>query len=198
MSSELVPPVQAIFNKQRVDKFLCVLNIPEGLKKLNVIKNRSNSSFNLDSLQFSVWGALTPEFSIPAVEARYGGNTLHISSHARPSWPPIKVNFTIDNQFNNYWVIWQWLNLLRDEKEGEFGIADKGQLLNKNSPLPEYSTTINIYAIDEYDNPIIGWAYEYAFPTKLDEIKWSERDTSEAQCGFTFVFGRTKTTLITE
>jgi hypothetical protein len=103
---------QSLLNKQRKDKFTLSFNIPSALKKIDTKNVNSNLNIISDSLQFSIFGTTTPSIEVPGVEIRYAGSTLYNSSHSKNSYPPVNVNFTIDNRFNNYWVIYQWLKTL--------------------------------------------------------------------------------------
>lgn len=178
-------------NKALADKFLMVLNVPKALKNINLKFKRSNTNIQLETLQFSVWGSVIPQINVPAVDMRYLGGNFPISSHSRPPWSPVTVKFNIDSLWSNYWVIYQWLNLLRNERDGEYGeITDKQGILNKKNTVEDYSTNLTIYSVDEYQTPRVKWVYTYAFPTNLGEINFSERDTKQIECNFTFQFAQ--------
>lgn len=178
--------VQSPFNKSRNDKFLLSFNVPTALKKINEKFERSNTTINNDSVQFSVYGTIVPDIEVPAVEIRYSGNTLYQSAHSKNSYPPVTVDFTVDNRFNNYWMIYQWLNLLHDEKTGIF---DRRNLIPDNK-FDEYQTNIILTAQDEYQQDIIQFTYAKAFPTSLGGITFNYRDPSEITCKFTFVYSQ--------
>tara|TARA_R100000951_G_scaffold112807_1_gene113739 strand:- start:3107 stop:3721 length:615 start_codon:yes stop_codon:yes gene_type:complete len=180
--------IQAPFNKARKDKFLLVFNIPNALKVSNRTIERSNSTFKRDSFQFSVESSVVPDISVPAVETRYAGANIHLSSHARPPFQPVEVEFTIDNRFENYWVIYSWMNTIRDQYDGQFGAADIRDQFDGDAPLSEYSTDITLYALDEYNKPIIEWNYTRAFPVKLGGISYNYQDPDEIKSAFTFAF----------
>lgn len=177
---------QASLNKASKDKFRLVFDLPPALRPLDKKFEKKDGLVNRDSMQFSVYGAIVPELTVAAVEMRYAGSTLYNSSHSKDSFPPNVVNFTVDNEFKNYWVIWKWLNLLHDEKQG---IYDPTNLRNDDSYL-QYQTDISISALDEYNNPIITWVYTKAFPTILGGINYSDRDEGEIESSFTFVYSQ--------
>ena len=77
-----------------------------------------------DSMQFSVFGTVVPEVTVPAVDQHYAGQSLNISTHNRPVYGDVSVNFTIDNEYNNYWYIWRWLDVLNDSKESQYDAHD--------------------------------------------------------------------------
>jgi hypothetical protein len=187
---------QSPFNKARVDKFALVVNLPPALKDINSKFDRNNKTVNLDALQFSVFGTIIPDIVVPAVETRFGGSTIYVSSHNRPSFPAVAINFTIDNEFNNYWCIYQWLGLMRDEKEGVFGITNTRGLAEANAVLQQYSTTFTLFGRDEFNNNIIKFDYFNAFPTKLGNITWNYQDSKEIVCSFEFVFSNITCSLL--
>lgn len=188
--------IQSPFNKARVDKFALVVNLPPALKSINSKFDRSNKTVNLDALQFSVFGTIIPDIVVPAIETRFAGSTIYVSSHNRPSFPAVSINFTIDNEFNNYWYIYQWLNLMRDEKEGVFGIVNGRGLAESNAALQQYSTTFTLFGRDEFNNNIIKFDYFNAFPTKLGSITWNYQDSKEITCSFDFVFSNITSALL--
>lgn len=193
----MIDTKQAPFNKSRIDKFTMVLNLPPALKSINDKFNANNKTVNLDALQFSVFGVVVPEITVPAVETRYSGSTIYVSSHNRSSFPASSVNFTIDNQFSNYWVIYQWLNVMRDEKEGSASqILNARDLAKSGAVLKDYASIFTLYARDEFNNNIIKFDYYNAFPTKLGSISWNYQDSKEIQSSFEFVFSNITCTLV--
>lgn len=123
---------QSVLNKTRKDKYLLVLNLPKVLKdydnhKMNV---RAQNLLRLDALQYSVYGSPVPAVSVPAVELPTYGQTYKVTSQTRSAYPPISVNFTIDNRFDNYWVLWKWLDVMNKIKtsgmDSEFAVYEEG------------------------------------------------------------------------
>ncbi|NBP16363.1 hypothetical protein EBU95_18590 [bacterium] len=184
--------VQSYLNKARNDKFLLSFNIPTALRKINEKFERSSTTINDDTVQFSVYGTIVPDIEVPAVEIRYSGNTLFQSAHSKNSFPPVTVDFTVDNRFNNYWVIYQWLNLLHNEKTGLF---DAKNLIPDNN-FDKYQTDIILTAFDEYQKGIITFTYTKAFPTSLGGINFSYREPNEITSKLTFVYSQLYINLI--
>ena len=119
----LAPDIQqSILNKNRKDKFLLVLNLPPILKTANkpTQGERSLNFLNLDTLQYSIYGTIVPETTIPEVDLLYSGQTAKLTSYTRSAYKSVTVNFTVDNQFNNWWVLWYWLNVINDNKESTY------------------------------------------------------------------------------
>jgi len=193
--ANLVNYSQSPFNKTRKDKFLLVLNFPDGLKDISKKLTRSNESILPDTIQFSLYGAIVPDVEVPVLNVRYTGQTLAASSHARPPYPACTVNFTVDNRFNNYWTIYKWLDLLTSSEDG---IVDKDNILVKNNrtDLMKYAANISIFALDEYDKRTVEFVYTNAFPTSLGGINFNNRDASEIETTFTFNYSRLLVSLV--
>ena len=185
---------QSVLNKSRADKFLLVFDLPPILKKIEKpwISEQSNTTVIGDAVQFSIFGTAVPEITVPAVENRFAGSTLYVSSHSKNSYPPVTVDFNIDNQYRNYWVIYQWLNLLHSQYEGRYNERE----LPTDLGFDDYSTDLTIYGKDEFNNSKIKFTYTKAFPTTLEAITYNYQDPDEMQSGFTFVYSQLHTEII--
>lgn len=188
---------QSQLNKSRLDKFLLVINLPPILRNLdeNDVSIRSNKLLSQNALQFSVFGSVIPTISVPEVEADFSGGTYKLSSNSRPPYENVKVNFTIDNKFNNYWVINKWLNVLSDSKYAIYNAADGGPVPFETKLPPKlqpqsYQTDFTIYGKDEFDNNVIKFTYTKAFPVSLGNIDYNYRDAGEIETTFEFAFSQ--------
>jgi hypothetical protein len=187
---------QSPFNKTRKDKFLMVMNIPLALRQIATKFERTPDTILPDTLQFSVYGTVIPDISVPAIQTRYSGQTLSHSSHSREPYPPINVNFTVDNRFNNYWVIYTWLDMLNNSTNGIYdsknlttptrSITNNGA----NSSFYQYKSTISIFGLDEYDKRVIEFKYTDAFPSSVGGINYSYRDAGEVESSFTLNYSQ--------
>jgi len=181
---------QAILNKSRADKFLLVFDIPPILREFNKKFNQDNLSIISDSVQFSIFGTAVPEITVPAVETRYAGNTLYVTSHGKNPYPPVSVKYNIDNEYKNYWVMYQWLNLLHDQYEGRYNARE----INEYDPdFQDYQTDLTIYGKDEFNNNRIKFIYTKAFPTTVDAIDYNYQTPDEIASGFSFVYSQLHT-----
>lgn len=184
---------QSILNKSRTDKFLLVFDIPPILKTFSQTRETAREEVVIpDSVQFSIFGTLVPEITVPAIENRYAGNTLYISSNSKNSYPPVNVKFAVDNEYNNYWTIYQWLNLLHDEKEGRYNANN----IVVDDSFNDYQTNLTIYGLDEYDNKKIKFTYTKAFPTSIDALDYNYQESGEIVSGFVFVYSQMHVELI--
>lgn len=198
---------QSILNKSRKDKFLLVLNLPDALKKLNTFStiDRANSNIVLDTLQYSVYGAVVPTTKIEETSLPYAGQTLSLTSGKREKYENITVNFTVDNGYNNWWVLWKWLNFINDAKTGTFDTENLAPLptnsqdkvvYTSTTNLQPYQTLITVYGLDEYNNKKIQWSYNKAFITKLNGITYNYRDAEQMESSFTFAFSQLNAELL--
>lgn len=181
--------LQSALNKQRKDKFLLVLDLPPVMKDINKKLNRSNETVLSDSLQFSIYGAVVPRISFHHTSLRYSGQTLNVTSFSREPYNSIKVNFTVDNMFNNYWVIYKWLDFLNNDAVGIYDATNPQ--ITKNSPAQvqtQYKTSFNVFGLDEYDNRVIQFTYTNSLPVALDEITYNYRDAGQMDSSFEFYF----------
>ena len=176
---------QSALNRQRKDKFVMVFSLPEVLKDQKSNTVRSNNRIIPNSVQFSVYGLVVPQIAVPQKEAPYSGQTLKVTSFTRPSYQPLKVDFMVDNMFNNYWVISRWLNAFNDVATGLYTTNNTSE---KNTHLDKYQTTITVFGLDEYNNRVIQFNYYNAFPTSLGGINYNDRDPSEMASSFEYSF----------
>tara|TARA_R100000315_G_scaffold54499_1_gene28395 strand:- start:3584 stop:4171 length:588 start_codon:yes stop_codon:yes gene_type:complete len=186
---------QSVLNKSRADKFLLIFDIPPILKNMEKpwISDTSNNEIITDSVQFSIFGTAVPEITVPAVEVRNVGSTLYVSSHSKNSYPPVTVDFKIDNEYRNYWVIYQWLNLLHSQYEGRY---NEREFPTDDLNFGDYQTNLTIYGKDEFNNNKIKFTYTKAFPTTLEAITYNYQTPDEIQSGFTFVYSQLHTEII--
>ena len=183
---------QALLNKSRADKFLLVFDIPPILREFNKKFNQDNTSIISDSVQFSIFGTAVPEITVPATETRYAGSTLYVTSHSKNPYPPVSVQFNVDNEYKNYWVIYQWLNLLHDQYTGTYN-AREINAADPDENFKDYQTNLTIYGKDEFNNNRIKFTYTKAFPTTVDKIDYSYQTADEITSGFTFVYSQLHT-----
>lgn len=176
--------LQSHTNVARRDKFRLTLDVPCLLKPLLKKENRFCHGGSLDRLSFSVWGYVVPEVSVPAEEISYGGEVFQYSSNSKPSYGAVNVNFTVDNKFDNYFILWKWLELQKNNEDQCF------------SSMPDYMTTITVHALDEYNNPVAEWNYTNAFISTLGSLEPASRDTSELESTFAFNFSQLEMRLI--
>jgi hypothetical protein len=187
---------QSPINQAAKDKFVMVFDVPPILKELTSNKIRTNTNVNPDTVQFTMWGTAIPEINVPAVAVKYTGSTLYVSSHTKNPYPPIDVEFAVDSQYNNYWVIYQWLNLLHDQKTGKYNATG----ISVDDNFSDYQTDLTVYGLDEYNNKRIKFIYKKAFPTTLKGITYNYQEGGDTRVvsGFTFVYSQMHVELITD
>jgi len=169
-----------------------VFQVPEALKKIDSKTERRSFNLNEDSFQFSVYGSVVPEITVPAIEIGYAGSNLYNSAHAKTPYPPVTVSFTVDNEFNNYWVIYKWLDLMHDEKEGLYDVDN----LSIDEKFASYQTDLTLFGLDEYDNKRIEFKYTKAFPISVGALNYNYRTSDEIESSMTFVYSQIHSQLI--
>ena len=176
------PETQSSLNLSSKDKFILVLTLPQVLRDLK----HQDSLLDVENLQMTVHGSVVPDTSVPSVEVRYGGQSTNFSSYSRPNYAPLNVNFMIDNEFKNYYILWKWLAVLNDPRESLYKGSDK----RTNQINTEYQTNFVIQAMDEYNTVSMEFHYYNAFITGLKGISYSYKDSELAETSAEFAFGQ--------
>ena len=189
MSLPTNPQFQSPLNRSSLDKFLMILDLPYALKR----KAEKDSSISIKPLQISVHGAVVPNITVSETDIKYHGQNLYATSYTRPSYPPITVNFLVDGAYNNYYLLWKWLDTMNDANSSTYNgtknlTTDDNIIIGDQS---EYQTTITVLGLDEYNNPVIEFIYKKAFITTLGSINYSYREgASLVECTATFHFSQ--------
>lgn len=181
---------QSVLNKSKKDKFVFVLTLPDAMKDIaySMPENRQDDRVIPDTLQFSVYGAILPSVKVEAGDIRFSGQAVKFSSHSRPAFDNVTVNFTVDNRFNNYWVIWKWLDILNDDQDAIF-MKDTRVGLDE-SMFKKYQGTASMYALDEYNQKTIRFDYQGLVPVSLGNIDYNYRTTEDIDTTFEFSFSK--------
>jgi len=195
MTEEISTIRQSVLNKAKKDKFLLVFTLPRALREVNTRENmeRVDAKVIQDSLQFSIYGTIVPTVAVQTVETTYSGQVFKFSGHHRPQYNNITVNFVIDNQFNNYWVIYKWINLVNHNKEAFFY---KEQMPLNSEPFSEYATNFTVYGLDEYNNRKIQFDYIGVIPVSLGSINYNYQDPTQIDSTFEFSFSQLTSKLL--
>lgn len=175
-SSCVNPVLQSSLNLSSKDKFVMSLELPYVLKKRAEVE----PDLSITPLQISVYGGVVPDVSVTPVTVPFAGQNLNITSFTRPAYPPLNVNFVVDNNYNNYFVLWRWLNVLNLAAESYYGGSrnlTREEIVEMGDNY-EYQTNFSILGLNEYNQPIIEFKYTKAFITKLGSIQYSYRDGS--------------------
>jgi hypothetical protein len=185
------PTEQSILNRPSTDKFLLVLNMPEVLRH----KIFENNKLNLTPLQISVYGSVVPTIQVPAIQVPFGGQTYNVSSHTRPNYQPLTVNFVVDNTFYNYWYLWKWLSILNTPRESNY--AGNSRSIKGKDDLVEYQTNVSVFGLNEYNKPAIEFIYYYSFITNLGGINYNYRENNMMESTFELQYSQFDVKLLT-
>jgi len=192
---------QAVLNRSRNDKFIMVLDLPKSMKDIN--DTISDKKFNINPLQFSIYGSPVPAITVPDINVPFGGQVYRLSSNSRPAYQPLTLKFLVDNGYKNYWLLWKWMNLFNDSKTSTTEITEALNIpiigdkpVYIKNPITNYTSQFSIYSLDEFNNKIVEFVYTNAFPTSLGEINFSNQDPSEVNCSVTFAFNQLNVSLV--
>ncbi len=199
---------QAVLNKARVDKFLLIITMPLALRNIDVkYGNETPSKIISDKLQMSVWGNVVPSIIVPSVAVPFQGQVPKVTSFSRPAYDPVTVNFNIDSEFYNYYVIWKWLALLNDPTNSVFDAnnssnrvdAGTNTIINPRKPsyIPQYSSQISLQPLNEYNQVLGEFVFSQCFATSLNGINFNYQGSEEISSSFTFDFSQLTFNIIT-
>ena len=184
------PTQQSVLNRPGKDKFILVLNLPPILRK----RLTNDELLNIDPLQISIFGTVVPPAQVPANEVRFGGQSYNVSSYSRPNYPPLPVNFIIDNKFRNYWVLWKWLQILNDPESSFYTGTDpkletwRDRL--ESGIVTEYQTNFSVIGLNEYNQYTVEFIFKNAFITNLGGINYDYNDTELIKSSAEFQFSQ--------
>ena len=147
---------QSVLNRSRNDKFAFVLDLPLALKKQTDLV--MSKAYNANQIQLTTFGSPVPSIRVSEIKVPFGGQVYNASSLSRPSYEALSLKFLIDNTYQNYWMLWKWLNLFNDTENstteltkiipranGEIGI---------DNPMSDFTTTFSLFSLDEFNNKI--------------------------------------------
>ena len=218
--------VQTVLNKAQVDKFILIIDTPKVLQDFETDSVRTQQLLNRDKMQYSLIAVNLPSHNIPAVGVPFRGQTPHVTSQTREEYPSSKVQFTIDNNYDNYFYIWKWLYILNNPRnsgmDGYFAEfknirnydldparnAAMNQIKKSGLKAPtykeikmvhnymDYQTTMSLIGLREYNEKIIKFNYYDTFPVSLGGFEYDYRVRDEIGCSFEFSYSQVDIELI--
>ena len=189
-----VADAKSDLNTAKKNKFILVIDLPICFDKLaDDGSGRKCKHFKTRKLQMNVFGNIVPSVEVPKIDVPHAGQVMKVSSHARPTYPPVTVNFTVDSYYENYYVIYKWMDILNNQLEGGF---DSNNEIGARGKLGNYSATFSLYGLGAYNHPEVRWDFLGCFPTSLGAINFNKRDPEELESEFTFDFTFLKMSLL--
>jgi hypothetical protein len=181
---------QSVLNRSGKDKFILVLNLPQVLRKQSL----SDELLNINPLQISIFGTVVPPVQVSNNEVRFAGQSYNVSSYARPNYPPLPVNFIVDNKFHNYWLLWKWLTILNDPETSFYAGTDPKIETWRDridtGIVTEYQTTFSVIGLNEYNQYSVEFIFQNAFITNLGGINYDYNDTELIKSSAEFQFSK--------
>jgi hypothetical protein len=191
------PTQQSVLNVLSKDRFLLVLNLPSILKE----QFKTDDRFSIEPLEIKVFGSVIPTITVPSTSIEYGGQSYNVSTHIRPNHTPLQVEFFVDNAFRNYYIMWQWLNLLNDYNKSiydgtRFDTVGSQAATLANGLVTEYQTKMSVFALNEYNLKVAEFIYYNAFITELGGFTYNYQDPTYLQSIATFQFSQFEVKLL--
>tara|TARA_R110000744_G_scaffold10369_8_gene32367 strand:+ start:12101 stop:12730 length:630 start_codon:yes stop_codon:yes gene_type:complete len=184
--------VQSIFNDATKDRFIMIIDIPSMLKDprnpcKNIIKRNSYK------LATTITGTVFPKIVVPQTNIQYAGSQMMVSSHTRAPYDTQVFSFNVINNWENYLVMQQWLNLLHNEVDGSWNTDEMSDLVGDqvlDKDAIKYFSTFTVYIVDEMGKPVLKGTYTNAFPVGLSEISLKYEDSDEIRIDVEFGFSQ--------
>lgn len=185
------PELNSPLNRASKDKFILILTVPQLLRRFS----KQDPNLDIDTLQISIHGSVVPQITVPAIQAPIMGQVTNYSSHSRPNYSPLQVNFLVDNNYFNYYILWKWLDLLNSAdtsiyKGTEERDRTKPYNLESGGLNNEYQTDFSVVGYNEYNEESIEFYYHRAFITSLGAINYSYRDADLLESTVEFQFSQ--------
>lgn len=165
--------IQSPFNKSRQDKFLISFELPK------LMKAHKYSKFFDEYTRFSCFKANIPKISVEAKYLPYAGQHLAVSSHTRPQYDPLNIQFNVDNRWKNYYTIYWWINVQNDDALSYVDAHNIFGDISTDEILKYYRTDVTVTQLDEYNNPVINFKFLDAFPSTLAEVDENQQSPNE-------------------
>ena len=165
--------IQSPFNTSRQDKFRISFELPK------LMKVHKYSKFFDEHTRFSCFKANIPKISVEAKHIPYAGQHLAVSSHTRPQYDPLNIQFNVDNRWKNYYTIYWWINVQNDDALSYVDAHNIFGDISTDEILKYYRTDVTITQLDEYNNPVINFKFLDAFPSTLAEVDENQQSPNE-------------------
>lgn len=131
-----------------------------------------------DILSLNIHGTVVPAITIGTEEGHWQGGVVP-RAISTLTYEPWYVNFTVDSNWRNWWMLFRWITLI-DDGNSHFGVSTSEYFVD---------ATLNIY--DNANNRVMGIKIVNIYPSNLNEVSMSQRDGQESlDCGVNFNYTR--------
>ena len=180
---------QAKLNKASDDKFIFVIDVPKCVRYSKYDSSRACDAANVDDLLLSVFSVNVPAITLPAEQLPYGGLSISLPSHSRQV-EPLNVQYIINSQYTNYWILWQWAEFIASAKHGFTGQDSEKPVAGSNQPpynVPpsDYLTNGSLFALGNYNDVVAEWEFEGCVLTEIQGIQYNDQSGDQLTGGFT-------------
>ena len=137
-------------------------NLANGLQFMFILKRAPSLTYHCTGVELP-HATITPVAkNSPSLEVAFPGDHIIYS--------PIKVSFKVDENFQNYQEILNWMNgISNPENDGQ--VYKQLDRTGNYSPYSIYSD-VSIIQLDALNNPILDWSFERVFPIGLEGPKF--------------------------
>lgn len=140
-----------------IDRNPISTNLASALQFIFILKRAPSITYHCTGVELP-HATITPAtINSPSLEVAFPGDHIIYS--------PIKISFKVDENFQNYQEILNWMNGISDpNNDGQ--VYSQLERTGTYSPFTIYSD-MTVIQLDSLNNPILEWNFERCFPIGL-------------------------------
>ena len=136
---------------------------PENFELLFPVLPTLDNIRESNSLAMNIYASVLPSISLDSKEHNWMGGVVHMDAGAI-SFEPWFVNFLIDDDFNNWKILYNWMNYINNNKD-RYGRA-----------RPDYVVDATLNVLNNMREPIMTVNFKNIWPNMLGQVEMSYRE----------------------
>ena len=131
-----------------------------------------------DAFTLNIHGTVIPSLNLGTDEMNWQGG-MYPFAIAPITFEPFFVNFAVDSDFCNWFMMYQWIELISNNKDH----YDKNR--------KDYWVDATLKFTDNHDNHVMDIEFNNMYPSLLNEVSLSYREGEmNLECGINFNYTR--------
>ena len=136
---------------------------PENFELLFPVLPTLDSIKESNSLSMNIYASVLPSISLDTKEHDWMGGKIHMDAGGI-TYEPWYVNFLIDDDFNNWKILFNWITYINNNKD-TYGRA-----------RPDYVVDATFNVLNNMREPILTINFKNVWPNMLGEVGMSYRE----------------------
>jgi len=159
-------------NKVHANKFKLII------PKIDIISDLFRDYAN-NYLELSIKGTVAAGLQLQAIETPIFGHKPVKVTGAGYRLEEIPIDFLIDGNFVNYFMLWKWLEKIYNLKTATSPVIEEGEI-----PYEDFE----ILGLDNYNNPVVKFKYRGGFITSLSDVTVGYDNSERLEAKATFAY----------